>query len=480
MDIVRRSITSISWNFASNITKLAVLFARSVLLARLLPVEVFGIYGFAGSIIALTVTLANFGLDSAFIHRSPETEHEATAASIHFTLKAIMTILWAMIIIAFAITFATGIQRSAIIFLTIATAGNELTQTPKIILIRRIVHRRLAIVNLLNAILTTAVSVSLAWNGITLGALLATDFATMLLNIFAFYIWKPFWKPKFLWIKEYVRYFLSYGWHAFIANLFNQALDEVDDIYTGAFIGKLQLGYYSRAYVFATYPRQLISVPVNTVSAGTYAELKNNRRSLSQAFFRTNALLVRTNFLIAGMFFLVAPEFIRLVLGVKWMPMLTTFRLMLIFTLLDPIRITVANIFLTQGKPEILVRVRLIQLIVLLLGLIGLGSQFGIDGVALAMDGMLLLGMVIMFRRARQFVDFSAKQLFGFPTIGLILGFMLGSMTLFIPYSNQNDWVTGFIKGSLFAIAYTSTLLLLEYGRIRKMFSWFFSIMKRE
>ena len=43
-DLARRSVSSVGWNVAGSMSGMAVLFVRSVLLARLLPVETFGVY----------------------------------------------------------------------------------------------------------------------------------------------------------------------------------------------------------------------------------------------------------------------------------------------------------------------------------------------------------------------------------------------------------------------------------------------------
>ena len=149
-----------------------------------------------------------------------------------------------------------------------------------------------------------------------------------------------------------------------------------------------------RAYTFATYPRRLLAMPVNAVAGGAYAELKGDRPGLSRAFFSSNALLVRSGFLLGGLLVLVAPEFTRLALGERWLPMVPAFRLMAVFTLLDPIRVTVSSLFVAVGRPEQVVRVRLWQLAAMVVGLFALGSRWGITGVAVVVDGVLLLGPV--------------------------------------------------------------------------------------
>ena len=459
------------WNVVANFAQLIILFIRSVLLARLLPVEVFGIYAFATSVVILSSELANFGMGGAFLHRSPETQNEEQAAAIHFTLKSIFTLSRSVLLIGGALVFASGQTQSAILILTATTAGLGMAQTAQLLLIRRVEHRRLAILQTLNALGTTAVASSLAWRGVTLWALLATDLVTLVLTLTFLYVWRPVWRPRFAWSSPAVRYYLRFGSRNFLAGALYRALDNVDDLWTGIFLGTTALSYYSRAYTFATYPRRILAAPVDAVATGTYAELKGDRHRLSQAFFRTNAILVRSGFFLAGLLALIAPEFIRLLLGAKWLPMLEAFRLMLIFTLLDPIKLTVGNLFIAVGRPEQVLQARTIQLVVLLVGLFALGWSLGIVGVALAMDIMLVVGIATLFRRARGYVDFSLRALFGIPTLALLLAMIPAHIASTVPLVSGSDWYTLLIKTAFFASIYGTVIVAMEGSQLKESIS---------
>jgi O-antigen/teichoic acid export membrane protein len=224
----------------------------------------------------------------------------------------------------------------------------------------------------------------------------------------------------------------------------------------------VSLGLYSRAYRFATYPRIILASPINLVAGGTYAELKGNRLRLSQAFFRANAFLIRSGFFVAGLLALVAPEFIRLGLGSKWMPMLDTFRLMLVFTLLDPIKVTVASLFVAVGRPEKVVQARFVQLVVLVVGLFLLGPPMGITGVALVVDGMLVVGIALLLWQARAYVNYSPFKLFGVPLVGLSMGLVLARLAIVLPGVLGSDWRTAGVKIGVFVFVYGGILMGFE------------------
>lgn len=472
MSLAQRSVTSVSWNAATNVAKIAILLARSILLARLLPVDVFGVYALATSIVTFSGILPLWGMGGAFLHRTPETTDEEQAAAVHFTLRLALIAAWSLLLIGAAYLLTSGPLRLALIVLTLAFAGLHLSDTPRFILMRRVVHRRLAVLDLLTAVFTTLTAVYLAWRGFGLTALLATDVVTAVLAGLALYVWRPVWRPRLLWLRDTARYYLRFGSRTMAESALSEAIDNLDDIWTGAFLGSNALGLYSRAYTFATYPRRVLAFPMNLVAGGTYAELKEARHQLSQAFFRTNALLVRSGFLLGGLLVLVAPEFVRLALGEKWLPMIPAFRLMAVFTLLDPLRVTVSQLFVAAGRPGRVVGIRVVQLAALVVGLYWFGQTWGIIGVALVVNGVLLLGLVPLLRAARDYVDFSAWRLFAGPLAALAAGAAAAlSVTWALCGAGgcPNDWISSAAKTVVFAAVFGGVLFIIERDDLTRM-----------
>jgi O-antigen/teichoic acid export membrane protein len=149
--------------------------------------------------------------------------------------------------------------------------------------------------------------------------------------------------------------------------------------------------------------------------------------------------------------------------------MVTPFRLMLVFTLLDPIKNTIANLFTALGEPERVAKARGLQLAVLIAGLFTLGPLLRISGVALAVDVMLTVGIVTLLGWARIHVDISLKKLLFAPALALLLGISsyLGLDTLLDV--GERDWLTGLVKIMAFSIIYGGTLLVFEYQQLLDM-----------
>ena len=469
MSIAHRTARSTAYNATASLIQTAIGFARAILLTRILDVECFGVYAFAGSYVIITRAIGDFGMQSALVHRVRESEGEI-ALRVHFTMSLVFSAVWAIgLALAGFVVIPQRMPPETILVLwaLIATEFiDQLTTTARAVLVRRVIFRRIAVINIVNTLIGAVVAVVLALKGFGVWSLVATDAVSAIVLVVGFYGFRPVWRPRFGWSKDIARYLLNFGQRTFASAMLLQALDRVDDLWTGLFLGEKAVGFYSRAYRFAVYPRAILAAPVSAVAMGTYAELKDQRRRLSQAFFRVNALLVRSGFLFGGLLVLIAPEFVRIVLGEQWLPMVTAFRLMLVFTLLDPIKTTIANLFVAVGQPEKTVRARLIQLVVMVAGLFVLGPMWGIEGVALAVDIMLVIGIALLLWEARRFVDFSLSRLFGVPSIALVAGMIVGHISATVPLFAGSDWTTAPAKILGFTAVYGVILVAMERRQI--------------
>ena len=173
MNLTQRGLLSVSWNMLARLANFIMSTVRLVLLSRWIPVEVFGVYGLASAIISLTAAIPIFGMNSAFIHRTQETKDKDKAAAVHFTLQWIFTSVWGIIVLIIALIFSSGQNRLAIIVLMVTTYGMQLTQTPQLILMREVNHKRISFIQIISVIFGTPIALILAWKGIPLWALLS-------------------------------------------------------------------------------------------------------------------------------------------------------------------------------------------------------------------------------------------------------------------------------------------------------------------
>lgn len=439
-------------------------FVRSVILARLLAPEDFGTVALAMFFLSVLNQITDLGFQKALIHRDTDIER---ATSTHFVLRVGFSVLMFLATVALAPALnhfypSQPQMVSALIALSCAQIARAVNATPDVVLRKNMDFQYIAILDITSSLSMTIVAPAMALAGLGFWSLVGEQVVPILVRALGLWVFRRPWRLSLCFDKEIARWYFGFGFFVFLSSGFTSLLDQFDDFWTGTTLGARALGFYSRAYEFARYPRRVIGTPIAQVFFPAYAKLQHDREQLSKAYCRAGSLIIRLGFLFSLVFVLVVPEFIRLFIGHKWMPMISTFRLMILYALLDPLVNTSDHLLTAVGRPRTLTKIRILQLVIFVPSVIVLAQSLGIDGVAVAADLMLLTGLAYMLIEIRQIVDLSLWKMFCYPTFGLVLGggaALLASWYLAI----ENDVLSLLLKDGVAFVGYIGVLLIFEH-----------------
>lgn len=469
--IAKKSIDAFLWNFGSNAFKILLNIARVYVLGRYVSIHIFGIYGYANSTILLLSSFIIFGMSSAFLHRSEETKNQEEALATYFSLSTIFIVGWSVILLLvynLIIKSPDATERLAFNVIILAQAITSFTSSQSLVLVRELKQKRLAIINLVASLLEVIFAILFALAGWGIWALMMTNISHALTYFGMLFLYDMPWRPRFGWNREIIRYYLRFGRAQTGSSFVTNAIDRVDDMWTKIYLGNFANGLYTQAHSLARYPAKLLEYPIGLVTAGTFTSLKNEDALLADAVNKVNALIIRFGVLIGGGLVFVAHEFILILLGEKWVEMVLIFQLMIVYTLLEPIKLSMANIFITVGRPEINLRIRMAQLGFLILGLFTVGNWVGLTGVAVIVDVMVLIGLGLSYFYARRYVKLSIYGPLIKPVSFAILTWFL-AQNVVSPLMQNDILLDGIIKGVLYAGIYLMISLALDQKQLREM-----------
>lgn len=465
--LAAKTVKGSAYSIAASAVTMVLGFGRSVLMARLLAPEDFGVVAFALTFLNFTTPLRDFGLDQALIHyKLDEDASLDDVLAVHFSLRSVLIGLFVLLLLAAIPILRYAYPQKTMLIpvllgLTVGEIARGLGATPTAYLQKEMHFKALIVLQVLTSLSMTIVGPLMAWYGWGVWAIVGERISGVIVaTLFVWAFIRP-WRLRLKFDVEKIKWYLTYGKFIFVTHGLERALEEFDDFWIGTSLGNLALGYYSKSYEFALYPRRIISDPLTKVVFPLFAKLQDNRLQLSKAYFRFSSLVTRVGFLLGGVLILGAPDFVYLVLGEKWMPMVTTFQLMILYVLLDPLAMIGASLVQAVGHPDFWTRVRVVQ-VVLFVPAVILGSRlWQINGVALATDLALLVGLVLLFFQNRRLVDVSLRRLFGFPTLALLVGAGI-SWQLSANLVVESHLINGILTVLAFVSIYSMILLLTE------------------
>jgi O-antigen/teichoic acid export membrane protein len=125
-----------------------------------------------------------------------------------------------------------------------------------------------------------------------------------------------------------------------------------------------------------------------------------------------------------------------------------------------------ANLLMATGHPGHVLRSRILQALVFVPAVIGLGFWLNIAGVALAADLMIVIGAIWLFAKTKTAVDYSQRALWFWPLFAMIVTAVL-TLALNPLWQQLNVWLILFGKSGFITAVFGSLLWLTEREQLR-------------
>lgn len=461
--MLRKSARGSAYNIAVAGATILLGFVRSVLLMRLLLPEQFGVITLALFFATFVAPFGVLGIDFALIQKKSPSE---LAFSTHFGLRLILAgAVMAVGLLAAPFLKQLYPDQTAVVDVFLILLAIHLFEaffsTQGVVLRREMRFGALAVLNLTASIAMTITAPALAYLGAGIWSLVAEQAAGPLVRGLGMWIFLRPWKPSLRFSRTEAREQLKFGSQLLYSNQLGILLDRFDDFWTGTVLGAATLGFYSRAYELAQYPERVLATPITNVFFSTYSAMQDNRKELSRAFFHSSSFLIRVGFLMAVILFATATEITEILFGPVWRPIVPIFRLMLIYVVLDPFYANLSYLIIGVGEPARLTRVRVVQVAVFVVAVITFAQLWGVNGVAVAANLMMLIGAAILTYHSHQFVDFSLRRMFFWPVIATLLALAAWWV---VELSLTDVPVLGslILKGAVISLVYALTLFFTE------------------
>ena len=468
--VLSKSARGSAYNIAVSAITTILGFVRSVLLMRLLAPGQFGLVALALFFRNILTPFSTFGIDYALI-QSPHPSREAF--STHYVLRLGLAILiLAVGLLASPFLRLVYAEQVAVVdVLLVLLVVNVLVasfSTPGAILRREMRFGAMALLNLVASLAMTITAPLLAYMGAGVWSLVAEQAVGPVVRWIGLWIFLHPWRPSLRLDWDEAKSLMRFGQHVLSANALGILLDRFDDFWIGTVLGSTSLGYYSRAYEVAQYPERVLATPITNVFYPVYATLQEDREELSRAFFRSSSFLVRVGLLVATVLVVTAPEVTVILFGETWLPMVPIFRLMLVYIMLDPLYVNLSYLIVGVGRPDLLSRVRLIQVLVFIVTVVVLARFWGVNGVALAADIVMLTGTVALVMYSYRFVRFSLLRMFAWPAVATAASAVAGLLLPLQGVHWTGLWGVLILKALLLSGVYLLILCSMERHIIRE------------
>ena len=382
MSIERQAVSALKWSAISKVVGQLVSWAVTVLVIRLLSPDDYGLIAISAVIISIFISIAELGLGASIVQSRAISKNELEKLA--GALLALNLGLGLIVVLAAPLAGALFndsrlidvVRVSALQFLFNAAAT-----VPQSMVYREMRFKWLAFVDLASGLMTSLITLALAWRGagvwaLVLGNLLGTACRTALLLAGGGAAW-----PKFA--LQGIGHHLSFGGKMTVARMAWQIGYQADVLIAGRFLTKEAVGIYSVSLQLATLPMDKVIGILNQVAFPTVARMQDDLPRLRARLLDASRLLGFAAIPVLWGISAVSPEFVSLALGKRWLDAIFPLQ---VVTLVIPVRM-LAVIFTTSvsalGRADVVLRNTLVNCAWLPIAFLA-GVHWGVAGLALS------------------------------------------------------------------------------------------------
>ena len=356
-----KTIKGVAWSGIDNVTQYGVSFVVSIVLARLLSPDDYGLIGIIAIFTAVCSTFIYAGFGSALVRKKDATDEDYNTV---FFVNFITSLFLYAVIFLCSPLIADFFKREELILLTRVSAlgviVGALTLVQQTILTKRIDFRTQTKITFIASIVSGVVGIVMALVGFGVWALVYQGLVSGIVRTVLLWTYNK-WFPNFRFSNMSFHELFGFGWKLMVSGLLDTVWKQLYQVVVGKFYNPATLGQYTRANGFSElFSSNLTSV----VQRVTYPVLSNIQDEKERMVVAYRKIIKFTMFISSiAMFALgaVSEPLLYCLIGPKWHEAALYLPLICIGASTYPLHAINLNMLQVQGRSDLFLGLEIIK-----------------------------------------------------------------------------------------------------------------------
>ncbi|SNR75900.1 lipopolysaccharide biosynthesis protein [Lutibacter flavus] len=405
----QKALSGIFWSGLQQFGKQGIGFIVSIVLARLLLPEEFGLIAMIGIFMGIGASLMDAGLGSSLIRTENPTQEDYSTVFYYNLIGSV-----AMYVLLFATApliadfynqeiLISIIRWYGIIFIINAFAMIQNTRLTKLMDFKTQMQ-----IYLPSTIIGGLVGIIMAYLGYGVWSLVYMAIIQAIASTLQLWFYSK-WKPSWVFNKYKFKHHFKYGYKLTLSGLLDVVFVNAYTIIIGKFFAPAQVGFYNRANSLKQLPVTNISAVLNKVTFPLFAEIKDDTVRLKSVYKRIMQMVI---FLVAPVLLIMAalaePLF-RFLFTEKWLPAVPYFQILCWNGILYPIHAYNLTILNVKGRSDLFLKLEIVKKIMIVLVVV-VSFQFGIYGLLYGAVFTSVVGFLINTHYSGKYLNYPALE----------------------------------------------------------------------
>lgn len=456
-------ISNFLWRFAERCGAQIVTFVVSIVLARILAPEEYGIIALVTVFTTILQVFVDSGLGTALIQKK-EADDLDFSSVFYFNLGICIILYLAMFLLAPLIAgFYNDVSLIPIIrviSLTIVASGVKGIQQSYVS--RNMLFKRFFFSTLGGTIFSAILGIVMAYSGYGVWALVAQQLSNTFIDTLILWLTVK-WRPKKMFSWERLKHLLSFGWKLLISSLLDTVYNNLRNLIIGKIYSSSDLAFYNQGDKFPKVIVTNINASIDSVLLPSMSSVQDDHtrvKSMTRRAIKTSTYIMAP--LMMGLVFCASP-IVSLLLTDKWLPCVPFLQIFCITYMFWPIHTANLNAINAMGRSDLFLKLEIIKKVI---GLTLLFITMRISVMAMAYSLLVsgLLSQIINSWPNRKLLDYGYLEQLKDILPAILLAVVMGIIVYCVSLIGLNASLTLIIQIPLGAIIYIagSKLFKLE------------------
>ncbi|MBQ3386183.1 MAG: oligosaccharide flippase family protein [Eggerthellaceae bacterium] len=438
-------IANLLWRFAESFGAQLVSFVVSILLARILDPETFGVIALVLVVTNILGVFVDGGFSSALVQKKDADDLDFS--SVFWVNLVICLVVYAILLVTAPLIAAyyddatlTPVIR--VLGLVLIISGFGAVQFSYIS--RKLVFRKSFVSRMAGVALSAAVGIWMAANGYGVWALVGQQLVAALVGTLVIWFTSG-WKPSFAFSWERVKSLFDYGWKLLVSSLIHTLYTNLRPLIVGKWYSKDDLGLFDRGNRFPSVIVLNVSNAIASVMFPVMSDVQDDvarvrsitRRSISVSSYIIWPLMMG----LAG----TAPVLVPCLLGEQWVGCVPYLIVFCFANGLDPMQTSNLAAMKALGRSDIFFKLELIKKAIAI-AIVFIAAPFGVMPLAISTVVYSLIATFINAWPNRKLLNYPYLQQVRDVAPSFLLSLVMGIIVYFIVIPGLPLWLNLIIQ----------------------------------
>lgn len=383
--IPRKIARGVVWATVTSISAKVATLVSAVILARLLDPADFGLLALGTALITISQYATQTGFESAIIQRQDRPEEFLNAA---WTFELVRCSILFTIIFAAAPLLGSFFEEPRAVSVTRAVGLTILLQGLRnigaVYFRKHFDFHKQFVLEVIPLVVYAPLVIALALYLRNVWAMVWANLAASAVACVLTYVMHPY-RPRLEFSLKKVASLFHFGKWILCNAILGMVRDQGTTVFVGKVVGIPALGFLNRADAFSNSIFLQLNDIAWKVGYPAYSHMQASPREFKAAYLKTLHLLTLIGFPMAVGLWVLSDDFVRLILTVKWSPIVPSMQLLSLQSMVYFINTPGLVAFQASGKPAFVAKMSLLGVLVLAAAIYPLSSRYGVTGVVLAL-----------------------------------------------------------------------------------------------